>query len=81
MRKKKFAGSRMLHAPEARNYDKGTKENSVYNRHKKVQQTTRMDDKGKATQCHLGMLLPSKDSLAAEAVAASVYWINACQKE
>jgi hypothetical protein len=37
-----------------------------------------MDDKGKATQCHLGMLLPSKDSLTSEAVAASVYWINAC---
>jgi hypothetical protein len=52
-----------------------------FNKHKKVQKTTRMDDKGKATQCHLGMLLPSKDSLAAEAVAASVYWINACQKE
>jgi len=36
---------------------------------------------GKTTACHLGMLLPSKASLAAEAVAASVYWINACQRE
>jgi hypothetical protein len=30
---KKFTDSRMLHAPEASNYDKGPKENSIYNKH------------------------------------------------
>ena len=34
----------MSHALEASNYDKDPKKNSVYNKHKKVQQTTKMDN-------------------------------------
>jgi hypothetical protein len=57
------------------------KSNSIYSRHKKYGNSQQLIVvHGKTMECHLGMLLPSKASLAAEEVGTSVYWINACQR-